>query len=123
MSTLAELCGATSGVASDIDGLSIVPTLVGETAKQKQHDYLYWAFYERGGAQAARMGRWKAVQQPYHSLVRLYDVAKDVGEEQDVAAVNPEIVAKLSAAMKEAYVPAENWKFPEPAAAAAGKSK
>jgi arylsulfatase A-like enzyme len=122
MPTLAELCGATSGVPSDIDGLSIVPTLVGEPAKQKQHSYLYWAFYERGGAQAARIGNWKAVQQPYHSPVRLYDLSKDIGEEQDVAAGNSAIVAKLTAAMKEAYVPAENWKFPDSTAAAKGKS-
>jgi arylsulfatase A-like enzyme len=116
MPTLAELCGA-GGVPSDIDGLSIAPMLLGQSEKQKQHDYLYWAFYERGGAQAARIGRWKAVQQPYHSAVRLYDLEEDIGEETDLAASQPEVVAKLTAAMKAAYVPAENWKFPEPPAA------
>jgi arylsulfatase A-like enzyme len=121
--TLTELGGVTTAVPSNIDGLSIVPTLLGQTATQKQHEYLYWAFYERGGAQAARMGRWKAVQQPYHSPVRLYDLTKDIGEEQDVAAANPDIVAKLSAAMKAAYVPVDSWKFPDSPPAGETKKK
>jgi uncharacterized sulfatase len=122
--TLAELSGSSAELPSDLDGLSIAPTLLGEPEKQKAHEYLYWAFYERGGAQAARMGNWKAVQQPYHSAVRLYDLAKDIGEEHDVADADPEIAAMLTKAMKEAYVPAENWTFPDqPAAPKVGKKK
>jgi arylsulfatase A-like enzyme len=121
--TLAELGGMTAAVPSNIDGLSIVPTLLGQPATQKQHEYLYWAFYERGGAQAARMGRWKAVQQPYQSPVRLYDLTKDIGEEHDVAAANAEVVARLTAAMKAAYVPADNWKFPDSPPAGEAKKK
>jgi hypothetical protein len=44
--------------------------------------------------------------------VRLYDVKNDIGEERDVAAENPEVVAKMTATMKRAYTPHENWKFP-----------
>ncbi|HEX5104899.1 MAG TPA: arylsulfatase [Pirellulaceae bacterium] len=112
--TLAELAGASADVPNDIDGLSIVPTLLGQPEKQQQHDYLYWAFYERGGAQAARAGRWKAVQQPLHTPVRLYDLSADIGEEHDLAAKQPETVAKLAGFMREAYRPSENWRFPDP---------
>jgi uncharacterized sulfatase len=111
--TLAELAQAKHGLPRDLDGLSIAPTLVGRPTEQKQHDYLYWAFYERGGAQAVRQGKWKAVQQPYHSPVRLYDLSQDVGEERDLAAEHPRVVAELTAAMQAAYQPNENWKFPE----------
>lgn len=123
--TAAELAGASPGVPSNIDGLSIAPTLLGQPDKQKQHDYLYWAFYERGGAQAARMGDWKAVQQPLNTSVRLYNLAKDIGEEQDVAAEQPAVVAKLQAAMQAAYTPHENWRFPDPTSTpgAGGKGK
>jgi arylsulfatase A-like enzyme len=110
--TFAELADATAEVPKDIDGLSIVPTLLGQSTKQRQHDYLYWAFYERGGAQAARAGRWKAVQQPTKSAVRLYDLQTDLGEEHDVAAEHPEIVAKLTESMRAAYRPNDNWKLP-----------
>jgi uncharacterized sulfatase len=121
--TLADLAGSTKGVPADLDGVSIVPTLLSRTTEQKPHDYLYWAFYERGGAQAIRQGKWKAVQQPYHSPVRLYDLSQDLGEERDAAAEHPELVQQLTAAMRTAYVPNENWKFPDQPPAGAGKAK
>jgi arylsulfatase A-like enzyme len=107
-------------VPKDIDGLSIVPTLLGKKGKQPQHDYLYWAFYERGGAQAALAGRWKAVQQPLNTPLRLYDLSADIGEEHDVAGGHPDIAAKLTESMRAAYQPNENWRFPDPPA---GKAK
>lgn len=110
--TLAELTATTDAVPKNIDGLSIVPTLAGHPADQKPHDYLYWTFYERGGGQAARVGNWKAIQQPMDSAIRLYDLSQDLGEDRDVAAQHPDIVAKLSATMKAAYTPHENWQMP-----------
>jgi arylsulfatase A-like enzyme len=121
--TLAEVAGASSGVPSNIDGLSIVPTLLGQGAMQRPHEYLYWTFYERGGGQAARVGSWKAVQQPNNSPLRLYNLAKDLGEENDLADEQPEMAAKLAAVMKAAYTPHENWKFPDTAGPASAKSK
>ena len=121
MPTVAELAGATEKMPTDIDGISLVPTLLGKPEAQKQHDYLYWAFYERGGGQAVRMGNWKAVQQPLTSSVRLYDVSEDIGEERDISAEHPDIVARAAAAMKAAYRPSEEWKFPT--AGGGGKGK
>jgi arylsulfatase A-like enzyme len=123
MPTAAELSAAASGVPRDCDGVSIVPILLGQAGKQKSHDYLYWTFYERGGGQATRVGRWKAIQQPIHSAVRLYDLSQDLGEERDLAAENPAVVAKLTATMKAAYTPHENWKFPAAADAPAAKKQ
>lgn len=122
--TMAELASVSQKeLPARLDGLSIAPTLLGRPPDQKQHDYLYWAFYERGGAQAARQGHWKAVEQPLHSSVRLYDLATDIGEERDVAAEHPEIVASLTAAMKAAYEPNENWKLPDPSSAGSNAAK
>jgi arylsulfatase A-like enzyme len=113
--TLAELAGAADAAPSDIDGLSFLPTLLGR-GEQKQHDHLYWAFYERGGAQAIRQGPWKAVQQPIHTPVRLYNLDKDLGEENDVAAEHPDLVAQLKTKMADAYEPSDRWTFPAPPA-------
>jgi hypothetical protein len=52
--------------------------------------------------------------------VRLYDLSTDIGEEDDVAAAHQDVVARATAAMKEAYRPSEEWKFP---AAGAGAAK
>jgi arylsulfatase A-like enzyme len=121
--TLAELAGNTGDLSKDLDGLSVRPTLLGRPAEQKQHDYLYWAFYERGGAQAVRKGKWKAVQQPLNTPVRLFDLSADIGEERNLSAEHPEVVSLLSNAMREADVPSANWKFPDPAASAKKKKQ
>src|SRR5262249_42784255 len=112
MPTMAELADATDAVPKEIDGLSVVPTLLGASSKQKEQEYLYWTFYERGGGQAIRAGNWKAVQQPMDSAVRLYDLSHDLGEERDVAPQQPEKTVKLQAMMKAAYAPHPNWKMP-----------
>jgi arylsulfatase A-like enzyme len=109
--TLAELTEAVKEVPKDIDGISFAPTLLGQPDKQKQHDALYWAFYERGGAQAVRMGQWKAVEQPIGSQIQLFDVTKDTGEQHDVAAEHPDVVAKAKAAFARENRPNELWKF------------
>ena len=112
MPTLAELAGTGKQVPGDIDGLSFLPSLL-QQGTQTEHEYLYWAFYERGGSRALRSGDWKAVQQPIHSPVRLYDLKEDLGEEVDVAAAHPDLVKKLTGQMDAAYAPSARWKFPE----------
>ena len=114
MPTMAELANVADHCPQGIDGISFVPTLLGESEKQKQHDHLFWAFYERGGARAIRAGNWKAVQQPYHTPVRLYNLESDIGEQNDIAASHPETVAKLSKLMDDAYAPSDKWRYPKP---------
>jgi hypothetical protein len=58
------------------------------------------------------MGKWKAVQQPINSPVRLYDLDKDVGEAKDVAAQHADVVAKMKKRMDESDTPSPRWKFP-----------
>lgn len=111
--TLAELTGASEQVPKDIDGISILPTLLSRPEQQQQHDYLYWAFYEGNRAgQAIRMGEWKAIEQPKGSPLRLYDLKSDLGEEEDLAPQKPELIAKAKDIMARANTPSEKWKFP-----------
>ena len=102
MPTFAELAGASDACPDDIDGVSFAPTLRGEVDNQQQHECLYWAFYEMGGARAVRVNDWKAIQQPIHSAVRLYDLSTDLGEVTNVADQNPEVIKKLTALMDPA---------------------
>lgn len=107
--TLAELAGAAP--PPGIDGLSLVPTLLGN-GNQKAHPFLYWEFPGYGGQQALRLGRWKAIR---HDMLRqahrdplaieLYDLESDVGETRDVAGLRPEIVAKAREIFAHEHVP------------------
>ncbi|MEE3283116.1 MAG: arylsulfatase [Planctomycetota bacterium] len=107
--TLADLAGGS--VPEGIDGLSIVPTLTGNPKSQELHKYLYWEFYERGGTRAVRMGEWKAVAKSFFGKeLELYHLPTDLGEQKNVAAEHPEIVARALAAMKDAHRPSPMWK-------------
>jgi arylsulfatase A len=60
------------------------------------------------------MGKWKAVQQPLNTPIRLYDLEKDVGETKDLASEEPNVVAKMKKRLDAAFTPSERWKFPTP---------
>ena len=111
MPTLAELAGAGRHVPKGIDGISIVPTLLGQAAagrKQTPHDYLFW---QHGNVRAARMGKWKAIRRstrkkkPGAAPVELYDLSADLGESNNLAAQHPDVAGKMADILEKAYTP------------------
>jgi len=104
--TVAELTG--QAIPDGLDGVSIAPTLQGKSGQQIR-DYLYWeyplydwnkrAYPEDGLMQAARNGDWKLMRHRTSQPWELYNLARDVGEANNVAAAHPEIVARMSAWM------------------------
>jgi arylsulfatase A-like enzyme len=97
-------------VPENTQSISFVPTLVGDVEAQENHKYLYWEFYERGGKQAVRFGKWKAIRIPMHTgEVALYDLSSDLAELFDVAGAHPEVVARAKKFMDEAHEPNPNW--------------
>ncbi|MGH2624784.1 MAG: sulfatase-like hydrolase/transferase, partial [Sphingobacterium sp.] len=89
-----------------VDGLSILPTILGRTSEQKQHKYLYFEYPEYGGQQAVRMGNWKAVRLNILKgmlKTQLFDLSKDIQEQNDVAAQYPEIVKQMEDIMKNEH--------------------
>ncbi|MCG9972561.1 arylsulfatase [Christiangramia crocea] len=92
----------------DLDGISYLPTLLGEPG-QKKHEYLYWEFNEwEGPIQAIRKGKWKAIR-ILNKPVELYDLETDKREEHDLAAEHPEIVAEMEALFNEARTDDPNF--------------
>jgi arylsulfatase A-like enzyme len=93
------------------DGISMVPTLLGEAKKQKQHRHLYWEFHERGGSLAVVKGQWKAVRtqttRTPPGSIELYDLGRDLSEMDNVAEKHPEIVAEMEGIMREEHTPPE----------------
>ena len=102
---------ADASVPSGLDGISFLPALLGQSG-QAEHESLYWAFYEGGGGRALRSGDWKVVQQPYRSNPRLYHLKEDLGEDHDLAALQPELVQRLVRMMDQADEPSARWRFP-----------
>lgn len=114
MPTLAELAGAGKYVPSGIDGISVVPTLLGRAEEQKKHEYLYWEWHlydwskrenvPNGLMQVVRMGKWKAVRHRSDGTFELYDLEKDVGEENNIAGQHSGVMRKIEAYIKRTRV-------------------
>lgn len=110
--TAAQLSGAE--VPAGIDGISYLPTLTGK-GEQLEHNYLYWEFHERGGRVAIRKGPWKGVRYDVlktpDSPLELYDLSRDMGEENNVAKQHPEVVAELDSLLQRARTDSEVFSF------------
>ena len=104
MPTAAEIAG--EEIPERLDGISFLPTLKGKP--QPQHRYLYWEFHEYGKIQALRFGRWKAIR-GLGKPVLLYDLAVDPREENEIAALEPDVVARAEKYFEEARGPSEEW--------------
>ena len=121
MPTAADLAGVK--VTAECDGISLLPTLLGNSAQQKQHPYLYWNFSEQGGKRAVLKWPWKLIHRNTASadtsalssskkkksaegqslIVELFNVDRDATESTNVANANPRIVAELTADMQQAW--------------------
>jgi arylsulfatase A-like enzyme len=104
--TAAEI--AQAKLPGRIDGISMLPTLLGQP-QTNRHDFLYWEFHERGFQQAVRMGDWKAVRLGVGEPLELYNLKTDMGEKTNVAAQNPEAVAKIEDYLKTARTDSQDW--------------
>ena len=104
--TAAELAGAMA--PAGLDGISVLPTLLGK-GEQKQHDFLYWEFHERGFQQAVRMGDWKAVRSAWAEPLELYDLRTDLAEKHNVAGQHVEIVDRIEEYLKTARTASARW--------------
>jgi arylsulfatase A-like enzyme len=108
--TLAELAG--TAVPQDIDGISLVPTLLGYPEKQHKHDMLYWEFHWwHATKQAVRLGRWKAVRLSPGGPLELYDLEKDLAEAHDVAADYPDVIASISEQLQSVRRESSDWEL------------
>jgi len=89
------------------DGISMVPTMLGQKG-QRKHDYLYWEFLERGGRAAVLKGDWKGIrlnsQKTPNGPLEIYNLDKDIGEETNLALQQKKLVEELEAVMKREHV-------------------
>jgi arylsulfatase A len=114
MATLADITGQQ---APPGDGVSYLPALTGKPKRQKQREYIYFEYPEKGGQVAIRMGNWKGVRtnvrKNKNAPWQLYNLATDINETTDIATAHPEIIEKFKAIQKKEHHPAviKEWEF------------
>lgn len=106
--TCADLIGAKLPAGAKTDGVSVLPLLKGGAAPKRE--FFYWELHEAGPSlQAIRFGDWKAVKSGPSAAVELYDLKADLGEKTDLAAKNPDAVAKAVKLMASAREDHPDW--------------
>jgi len=108
-STAAELAG--TSMPDEVDGISMVNALMNKP--QKNHDYLYWEFHERGGRRAIRMGDWKAVRTTWNAPIELYNLKHDLAETNNIANAYPDIIKKMEGLFEAARTNSEFYPTPK----------
>jgi arylsulfatase A-like enzyme len=115
--TLADLARVSARVPAVVDGLSIVPELLGTAAAgrpQQSHAYLYWEdadidwnavryLEDTTLRQAVRAGDWKGIRLRSGAPLELYNLREDVAESRNVAADHPDVVRRLEGVMRQAH--------------------
>lgn len=105
--TAVALAGGTVPAQPVIDGRDLSPLLFGKTKESQREAHYYYAGYN---LQAVRQGPWKLALAPQPETMgkgtatdasgkapRLYNLDMEIGEQTNLAAKHPEVVAKLQA--------------------------
>ena len=117
MATLSELTGAKDW---SNDGISFLPTLLGKDKQQKQHQFLYFEFPEKGGQVAIRLGDWKGVRtnvkKDPEAPWQIFNLKTDRNETTNVAAEHPELVKQFDAIQQNEHQHSHirEWEFIDP---------
>jgi arylsulfatase A-like enzyme len=109
--TFCELAGV--AIPGGLDGISILPALTNR--EQPSHDFLYWEFHTKQGMQAVRTGDWKGIRFnagiDADAPIQLFNLAKDLGETEDIAAKHPAVVKRMAEIMAPEHTPSEIFPF------------
>jgi arylsulfatase A-like enzyme len=104
LSTFADLANTSS--PPGLDGISVLPTLLGQNQKEK--DFLYWEYYSPF-QQAVRFDNWKGIRLGTSEKIHLFDLASDPQEKNNVASNHPQIVLKMKSIMEKEHQDSPHW--------------
>ena len=89
-----------------MDGISVLPTLLGK--EQPPKEFLYWEFYSPFH-QAVRMGKWKGIRTGLNEPIHLFDLSRDVMEKDDLAPQHVHVVEKMLDIMEQQHEDSPYW--------------
>jgi arylsulfatase len=120
--TLIELSGTAAlrrGETPSFDGISMAPTLLGQS--QPERPFLYREFSGYLGYQVVRVGDWKAVRvnlskkkgaSAVEPSLELYNLRDDPAEARNVAHEHGDVLRAMTQIMREQHSPSKEFPFP-----------
>ncbi len=120
--TILELAGLPQRPDQHIDGRSLVPLLQGGLNIDRDAIFWHYPHYgNQGGAPGAaiRNGDWKLIEFFEDNHLELYNLKDDIGEQNNMAEMHPEIVKELREKL-HAWQKDVDARFPSPNPDAAG---
>jgi arylsulfatase A-like enzyme len=107
MPTLITAAGGRVEADWQLDGVNLLPYLSGKVS-EAPHESLYWVW---GPRKAIRSGNFKAVSHNHGKTFELYDLSKDISEQNNLARQNPELLQHLiqKHSQWEAQLPPQGW--------------
>ena len=117
MPTLAELTGKP---VKNVDGVSLLPTLLDKVNTQTAREFMYFEYPENGGQIAVRIGKWKGVKvnvlkNPLGNW-ELFNLDMDPLEKNNMAEANLNIIEKMKeiAVSQHLHPQVLEWEFIDP---------
>lgn len=118
--TILDLAGLPLDPEQHQDGVNLVPLLKGEGSPEREA--LFWHYPHYHGSAwtpgaAVRAGDWKLIEFYEKEKIELYDLSRDLGEENDLAEAEPEKASELLRLLRrwqssvEAEMPVPNPDF------------
>ncbi len=101
--TILDLIGLDANPELHVDGTSLQPLLDGNSISERS---LFWHYPHYHGSgwkpgAAIRDGQWKLIEFYETDQTELYDIAQDVGEQNNLATKQPEIRKRLAAKLRD----------------------
>lgn len=96
--TILEMAGLPADPSQHMDGISLVPLLQGEPTLERDNLYWHYPHYHGSGARphgAMRSGDWKLLEFYEDNSIELYNLAEDMGEQNEISADEPERTAAM----------------------------
>lgn len=100
--TVVEMSGNKVSEQWKLDGRSFLPLITGEK-KSLPERTLHWRQHGSKGSISLREGKWKLIHNRKEAGAKpeLYDLSNDIGESNNLASKNPEVVSQLLEKMKQ----------------------
>ena len=97
--TFMKATGASAPANQPLDGIDLKPILQGQAAPMRALFWEYPRYGNQGGAPGSvvRLGDWKLIHWFEGDKIELFDLANDIGEQNDLAAQQPQRVESMRA--------------------------